>query len=209
MIALFKAGLINIKWWIIVCLVSLIFIYLVPSFDKKYMVNIISAMLIFGGPFMTLEKYEEKNNGYSIMKELPLKSMDIVKSRFLLVLVLLALNALINIVMVIITSSSAMEIIGITIFSTEILLLVSPLVYIMLFRFGYTKSLLPIIFSYVVVMIFPTIIMSDLFENIGRTLSYQIFASFPWILMLITSLIVFLVLLNPAIKVFSKHWREY
>ena len=154
------------------------------------------------------EKTEEKNNGYAFMSHLPIKDHDIVASKFVVVIGVVALLYLYSVTLI-----SFMEVEADILHFVRVLLLLcgnlslilAAGMYILVYRWGYSSFMKISVITVIVLMVGPFLFIE--FVLVRRNIDYEgLFQSvnnLSWIIWLIAtviSLMLFWGLLQTAIK---------
>ena len=165
------------------------------------------AFLLVSGSLSTSEGYEEKNNGYNILKVLPITNKEIVSSKFLLVLGSVLMVTGLNIFLLVLRNSSPGKInfmIMVGILWGVICLIYGAVMYVGIFKLGFTRMTKYFWTFFIVFLVIMIFLLGDFIIPILKSKAESIvrFAdSKLWILIAAAGIILYFYLYKYAIKV--------
>lgn len=165
------------------------------------------AFLLVSGSLSTSEGYEEKNNGYNILKVLPITNKEIVSSKFLLVLGSVLMVTGLNIFLLVLRNSSPAKInfmIMVGILWGVICLIYGAVMYVGIFKLGFTRMTKYFWTFFIVFLVIMIFLLGDFIIPILKSKAESIvrFAdSKLWILIAAAGIILYFYLYKYAIKV--------
>jgi hypothetical protein len=157
----------------------------------------------------THEQMESKAKGYEFLRSLPIDAKDIVTAKFAVVLLSLCLITIFHCVAFYLISSNPEYFnpaCSVIIISADICLIISALLYLGIFRFGYVKFGKYIILTWILIIFSPIPIYQFLLPRLGisRLDIIEKMASLSWPLVTAVSLIVYLGLMWLSINALKR-----
>ena len=158
------------------------------------------------GPVFGSEQYEEKNKGYEFLKIFPLRELDIVGAKFLLVF--LANAVFVGGILLFLSKAPWPEkqlvlFRSLAIVNGSISLLLVAISYIFIFWVGYTKYVIVVLSVMVAMGFVPMIVMKFFIDDIDKMLLdlYNFITGLNWFLILPVVLLSYVGLLFLAAKI--------
>jgi hypothetical protein len=157
------------------------------------------------------EQMEEKTNGYSFLRILPVRASDVVVSKFLLVFLTTLVYVGFHCVAFVKISPDPSYFnpsCSFLIINANICLVLIALLYVGIFRYGNSKVGKLIVFLWIFIVIAPIPINIFLLKRLGisRKEIIENVISFNWVIVTCVSVSVFFLLMRTAIKTLKKHW---
>ncbi len=164
------------------------------------------AFLLISGSLSTSESYEEKHSGYKILGTLPVTDNEIVSSKFLVVFGAVTLITLLNIILLIIRMESVEGLgmkIMIGILWGVFCLHYGALMYIGIFKLGYTRMTKYFWTAFLIIIVLMIFFIGDVLNglkiNIGSL--YKFAESGLWVVLAAAGIVGYFFLYKYAIRV--------